>query len=127
MKMYSIEYCIDHILLEIENRRNVDYADKKSVQKYNLAYDRFYKNVKYIDEHYPESIGVLVDLLDHPDPDVCGHIAPLTFKLDNATLEHKEKALQAVRRIIASPETDPLDRMGFSLSLEDWEKEVHPD
>ena len=121
----SIDYCIEGIFREINKRKEVDYSDKNSVRRYNAAYDRFANHFNYLVEHYPESIHMLVDMLDHPDLDVVSHVAPRIIKLRNATKDQKEKALQAVRKIIASPDVEPMDRMGFSWSLEEWENEVY--
>lgn len=124
-KVRSVEYCVEGIFREINKRKEVDYADKNSVRRYNAAYDRFANHLNYLVEHYPESIHVLVDMLDHHDLRVVSHVAPRIIKLKNATKNQKIRALQGVRKIIASPEVDPLDRMGFSWNLEEWEKEVY--
>ena len=49
----TAEECIHRILVEIEKRKSVDYADKRSVRRYNAAYDRIYANAKYINDNYP--------------------------------------------------------------------------
>lgn len=121
----SLEYCLNGFFREVEKRRYVNTADRNAVRRYNAAYDRAIKHVRYIDEHYPESINVLIELLDHPDIQVVQHIAPMLLTLNNTTMEHKEMALQAIKRIIAAPETDPLDRFGFQCALPQWEKELY--
>ena len=38
--MKSLEACIAGYLTQVEKRKNVDYADKASVRRYNAAYDK---------------------------------------------------------------------------------------
>ena len=52
----TAEECIRRILVDIEKRKNVDYADKLSVRRYNAAYDRIYANAKYINDNYPAQL-----------------------------------------------------------------------
>ena len=123
-KVLSVDECINGIFSEIENRREVDYASRSSVRRYNAAYDRMLGYVMYIDRHYPEQIPLLLDLLNHPNISVVQACAPMILGMSNSTKAQKELALDAIRKIAVSPDIDEVDRLGFSMSLPGWEKLV---
>ena len=120
----TAEACIRRILVDIEKRKTVDYADQSSVRRYNAAYDRIYANAKYINDHYPAQLSLLAELFNHPDLSVVTHCAPLVFRLDNATREQKLFAINAIKNAIQDPRMDSTSKLGFSISLKDWEKQV---
>ena len=128
-KLRSLEYCLNGFLREVDKRSEVDpytgFSDRNVVRRYNASYDRAAKHVQYIDEHYPDSIHKLIELLDYPNIRVVQLLAPMLLRLNNTTVEHKEMALQAIKQVIENPETDPLDRFGFQCALPQWEKELY--
>ena len=120
----TAEECIRRILVDIKKRKNVDYADKLSVSRYNAAYDRLYANAKYINDNYPAQLSLLIELFTHPDLDVVTHCAPLVFRLDKATKEQKLFAIKTIKNAIQDSRMDDISKLGFSMSLKDWEKQV---
>ncbi len=120
----TAEECIHRILVEIEKRKSVDYADKRSVRRYNAAYDRIYANAKYINDNYPSQLTLLVELFLHPDLAVVTVCAPLVFRLDHATKEQKLLAIDTIKKAILDPRMDSVSRLGFTMSLRDWEQQV---
>ncbi len=120
----TAEECIRRILVDIEKRKNVDYADKLSVRRYNAAYDRIYANAKHINDNYPAQLSLLIELFFHPDFSVVTCCAPLIFRLTNATKEQKLLAIETIKMAIKDPRMDSISKLGFSMSLKDWEKQV---
>lgn len=120
----TAEECIRRILVDIEKRKNVDYADKLSVRRYNAAYDRIYANAKYINDNYPAQLSMLIELFFHPDFSVVMCCAPLVLKLDKATKEQKLLAIETIKKGIEDPRMDSVSKLGFSISIKDWEKQV---
>lgn len=123
--MKSVEACIEGYLEQVEKRKNVDYADKASVRKFNAAYDKCFKYAKYIDEHYPEQLDLLVALLEHPDTDVVRHCAPMLFRLNNTTKEHKQKAIEASKKLIQHPQVDDVNKFAIAHNVAKWEEELY--
>lgn len=121
--MKSVDECISGMLTQIEKRKKVDYGSMASVRQFNAAYHKCFRYAKYIDEHYPDEIDVLLDLCNHPDIDVVSHCAPMVLRLKNATNEQKMKALDTIRGLTQDSRLDSVSRCGFSLSLKQWEKE----
>jgi hypothetical protein len=124
MAKITAEECIHRILVEIEKRKSVDYADKRSVRRYNAAYDRIYANAKYINDNYPSQLTLLVELFSHPDLAVVTTCAPLVFRLDRAKKEQKLLAIDTIKKAIQDPRMDSVSRLGFTMSLRDWEQQV---
>ena len=122
--MKSVEACIEGFLEQIEKRKSVDYADKVSVRGFNAAYDKCFQFAKYIDDHYPEQIDLLMDLLEHPDIDVPIHCAPMLLRLNNTTIEQKQKALETCKSFLHHPLIDDVTKLGFSISIAQWEEEL---
>ena len=120
----TAEECIRRILVDIEKRKNVDYADKLSVRRYNAAYDRIYANAKYINDNYPAQLSMLIELFFHPDFSVVMCCAPLVLGLDKATKEQKLLAIETIKKGIEDPRMDSVSKLGFSISIKDWEKQV---
>ena len=120
----TAEECIRRILVDIEKRKNVDYADKLSVRRYNAAYDRIYANAKYINDNYPAQLSMLIELFFHPDFSVVMCCAPLVLQLDKATKEQKLLAIETIKKGIEDPRMDSVSKLGFSISIKDWEKQV---
>jgi hypothetical protein len=123
--MKSVEVCIEGYLEQIGKRKNVDYADKASVRRFNAAYDKSFQFAKYIDDHYPERLDCFMALLEHPDIDVVMHCAPMLLRLNNTTIEQKRKALETCKSFLHHPMIDEPTKLGFSLSIPEWEEELH--
>ena len=123
--MKSVEECILTFLEQVEIRKNVDYCDRTSIRRYNSAYDKAFKCVKYIDDYHPNNINTLMELLRHPDCDVVLHCAPMILRLSNSTTEHKEQAIAAIYRTLEDPRVDDLTKLGFTMSLKQWEEEIY--
>ena len=124
MAKKTAEECIRRILVDIEKRKNVDYTDKLSVRRYNAAYDRINANAKYINDNYPAKLTLLIELFNHPDLSVVTHCAPLVFILDNTTKEQKLFAIKTLKNAIQDARMDSVSKLGFSISLKNWEKQV---
>lgn len=65
--MKSVEDCMKGFLEEVEKRKQVDYGDRTSVRRFNAAYKKCLSYVKYVDEHYPDQLDLLLVFLEHPD------------------------------------------------------------
>jgi hypothetical protein len=122
--MKSVEACIEDYLEQIEKRKNVDYADKASVRRFNAAYDKCFQLAEYIDDHYPEQLDRFVALLEHSDIYVVSHCAPMLIRLNNTTIEQKRKALETCKSFLNHPMIDEVTKLGFSLSIPKWEEEL---
>lgn len=124
MKEKRADECIHGILTEIENRKHVDYRDSASVRRFNAAYKRCFGYMKYIDDHYPNQIDAIVQLLSIPDHNIIGHCAPMILRLEHSTKEQKQIALRAIRGLLLDPQVDMAAKMGFSTILEEWANKV---
>lgn len=123
-KKWDYHECIDGIIEEIEKRREVDYAQKTSVRRFNKSYSNCLAYVKYIDKHYPEKIDTLIEMIEEDSPDITLHCAPMILHLENSSHEQKVRAIKAIKRIVNSNYISGADRMGFQISLQKWEAEL---
>ena len=124
MAIKTVEKCIECMLSNIEKRKTVEYGSRLSVRHFNAAYKRILNSARYIDLHYPNELGSLMQLLYHPDIVVVEHCAPIILALDNSTMAQKWEAIEVVRAIISDDRISSGDRMGFSASLESWEAKL---
>lgn len=120
--MKSVDECIKGYLEQVEKRKNVDYADKASVRRYNAAYDKCFRFAKYIDDYYPEQLDVLVALLEHPDTDIVMHCAPMLFRLNNTTRKHKLSAIAASKKLLLDPKINEVDKYVIACNVAKWEE-----
>jgi hypothetical protein len=119
--MLSAEECINEFLIQVAKRKAVDYGSKASVRNFNAAYQKCFHCAKYIDVHYPNQIDLLLGLLDHNDWEVVAHCAPMILRLKNSTHEQKKRAIEAIYKLLQDPRVDDVTKLGFSLSLKQWE------
>lgn len=122
MKQLSAEECITHILIDIDKRRTVDYADKDSVRRYNAAMDQIIAKANYLCDSHPDKMGLFVELLDHPDYQIAGTCTSVLFGLHNATKDHKLAALNSARRLLLHPDLDAIGEFAWAVNIERWEK-----
>ena len=116
------EKCIANILKDAEKRKTVDYGDRNSVRRFNAAMDRIHANLDYIDENFPDQIGLVVELLDSPESGVSLVCAIKLLYFRNATPEHKQKALQTIRRIMDDPSEDKITRFALEYDFPKYEE-----
>ena len=116
--------CMDIILECIKQREHVNYSDRISVKHFNAAYDRIFKNMQYIDIHYPTKLDLVMELLQVSAPDFICHCAPMFFRLKHSTYQQKLVALTAIKNVIEEDQMSPLDKLGFSESIKDWETQL---
>jgi hypothetical protein len=83
----TADQCIEYILKNIDKRKDVDYGSRLSVRRFNAAYDRILENARYIDRHYPNALGSLMELIYHQDIFVVEHCAPIILALDHESEE----------------------------------------
>ena len=83
-------YKYDTILKKIQEcvlqRKQVDYADNKSVRSFNRAYDRCKRYVDLIDQFYPEHLEDFCTWVLSSDWDLHLTCAPMILNLKNASL-----------------------------------------
>ena len=124
MARKTAEQCIENILKDIEFRKSVDYADREAVRRYNAAYDRIFKNISYIDVHYPEKIALLVTLCHHADLDITTHCAPMILRLTNASVQQKQEAISIIEELVDGHKLNSAAEFGFAISLKRWKAEL---
>ena len=115
---------MDIIMECIKQRECVDYSKSISVKHYNAAYDRMFMNMQYIDTHYPEKLDLVIESLHNESPDFICHCAPMFFRLKHSTYQQKLVALTAIKNVIEEDQMSPLDKLGFSESIKDWETQL---
>ena len=120
----TADQCIEYILKNIDKRKEVDYGSRISVRRFNAAYDRILENARYIDHHHPNALGSLMELIYHQDIFVVEHCAPIILALDHSTLAQKWEAIGVIRALTVDERLSSGDRLGFSMSLEDWEAKL---
>ena len=122
--MKTVSDCINNFLTSVEERKNVNYASRASVRKYNLAYDTCYKNLKFINDHYPDQLDILETLLEHSDPDVVQACAAIISRLDNCKKELKVKAIQVYKDLLDDPSTEKAERLAYAIVINEWENNL---
>ena len=120
----TFSQCMDIIMESIKQREHVDYSDRTSVKHFNAAYDRIFKNMQYIDTHYPDKLDLVIELLQTSAPDFICHCAPMFFRLKHSTYQQKLVALTAIKNVMEKDQMSPLDKLGFSESIKDWETQL---
>jgi hypothetical protein len=120
----TVSDCINGFMVAVENRKNVNYANRAPVRKYNLAYDKCYRNLKFINDHYPDQLDVLETLLDHPDPVVVRTCAAIISRLTNCKIDLQIKAIQVYKNLLDDPNTDAADRFAYTIFIADWEENL---
>ena len=110
MKRDSYERYIAVIFECIEKRKTVNYEDKKSVCIYNRAFDRCIKYITRIDAEYPDRLDEFLDTVLASEEFVIRHCAQFFFKMQNATVEQKLRAREAIYQLL------------FSVDIEDYNK-----
>ena len=123
MKKISAEECVERILIDIEKRKVVDYADKNSVRRYNAGMRRIIEMANYLCDNYPDKMDLLTVLLDNPDYNIAATCTGVLFILHGATKEHKVAALASAKQLLHR-EINPIDRMGWMVNVERWEEEL---
>jgi hypothetical protein len=124
MKQLSAEECISYILQDIDKRRTVDYSDKNSVRRYNVAMDRIIEKANYLCDNYPEKMGLFIALLDHPDYQIAGTCTSVLFGLHSATEDHKLAALNSAKRLQLRPDLDEIGEYVWAVNIERWEAKM---
>lgn len=124
MKQLSAEECIKRILKDIEKRRTVDYADKKSVCRYNAAMDRIIKRANYICNNCPDKMDLFTVFLNHPDYDIAATCTSVLFGLSNATKEHKFAALASAKRLLCR-DLNEIEDFIWTVNIERWENQLN--
>lgn len=127
MKERSAQECIKRILRDIEKRRNIpplDFADRNVVRRYNAAMDRIKDNADYFFEHYPDQMGLFIDLVNSSDYDIASHCAHLLYGMKNSTIEQKRLALSVVKKLVNHPDAPELSKYCMSINIKRWEAEL---
>ena len=124
MKQLSAEECLARILKDIEKRKTVVYSDKNSVRRFNAAMDRIIERANYFCDNYPEKMEWFTTLLDDPDFEIASAFTGTLFILHNATRDHKLAALASAKRLLQRPEINPLEKLGWTITIERWESEL---
>ena len=124
MALKTIKQCLDIIFKSIEIRKKWDYGRGMSVTKFNAAYKRSEKHMFYIDKHYPDRTDVLLELLNHEDPHVVLHCAPMMLRFKNLSIEQKWKALETIKLVLQTSNASDIDRTGFKFAIPLWEKDL---
>ncbi len=91
MAIKTFEQCMSTIMDCIRQREHVNYADRLSVRRYNSAYDRSFRNMRYIEIHYSNKLDYVIELLRTSEPTVIGHCTPMFFRLENSTYAQKKR------------------------------------
>lgn len=124
MALKSIKRCLDVVFECIEIRKKWDYGRGMSVPQYNSAYRKFARNLEYIANHYPDRTDVLMELLNHKDPKVVLHCAPMMLRFNNLSIEQKWKALEAIKHIWQTGNAPGIDIVGLEFAIPLWEKDL---
>ena len=115
---------IEKILTDIQSRKKVDYACRNDVSRYNRAYSRIVRNIRYIDDHYPDQIHRITEFLSSSDLDIVSHIAPIVITLKSCSLEEKKRAIAILEGLLENEQIDQVDKMMLSTNLVKWRAEV---
>lgn len=117
----SFEQCIHIIMENIEQRKAVDYGDKKSVRRYNASMNAIIHNLEYIDIHFPEQFSKVIMLLEHPDQNVVRHCVPTIFRLKHTSIEQKQRIIDISKAWLADPQIDQVSKLYIADNVARWE------
>lgn len=124
MKTKTAEECISRILRDIEKRRSVDYADKKSVRRYNAAIDRIMENANYLCDNYPDQMELFIALVRSPDYSISATCTSILYYLHGSTLEFKRIALGSARQLLLHPDANEVEQFIWRVNIQRWEAEL---
>ena len=122
MNKKSLIKCLEQIVADIELRKTVNYGDRSSVRRYNAAYDRIEKNVKYIENNYPDQLHVFTDLLFCPNQSVSYTCACMILNVLKCSSKMKRTALDEVKRQLAAGQLDALTEVYLPYIIQEWEE-----
>lgn len=118
MKWNSYEKYIAVIFECIENRKTVNYENKKSVCIYNRAFDKCIKYIMRIDAEYPVKLDDFLDIVLSSGNFVIGHCAQFFFKMQNATVEQKLRLREALFQLLFSPDVSDWEKWAIRKNFE---------
>lgn len=118
--MKKFEILVDEFVWCIRERRNVDYASRISVAKYNSLARRCTKIVKKIDKYYHDRIDDFLALLDCDEWDVRVACAVCVIQDISCTEEQRQLAIHLIRKYIEEA-ADPIEARAFTTNLQEWE------
>jgi len=120
--MKTFEQCIEHILMDIERRKTVDYGDKNSVRRYNAAYDRMAKNVDRIESMCPECREAFFQYIYHDDPAVSETFACFVFYRNSFSIDQKKDAVRRIEQLLLDGAITGLSTVGYEFLLPRWKQ-----
>lgn len=122
MDINSFEQCKGIILDCIEQRKNVNYGDKSSVRKYNLAYKQMKSSAEYISTFHRERISDFLELVYHPDPQTSFSCACLLIQWIDCSKDQKRKAIDAIKELVHNGKVDNVTKFALCNGvLDQWE------
>ena len=95
----SYKYYYQSFLLGVSYTQNVDYGDKKAVNKNNYGVKMYRKVAAMIGQYYPEKVTEFADLIESPDQDLRVACAVCILSLMNTDTVCKERALKLIQEM----------------------------
>lgn len=113
----SYRYYYQRFLLGVSYTQNIDYGDKKAVNKNNYGVKMYRKAASMIGKYYPDRVADFSDLLENDDYDIRVASAVSILSLMNAEDVYKEKALKIIRELAFKGSS--FEKMVWTTWLED--------
>lgn len=118
--MKKFETLVDEFVRCTRERRNVDYASRISVAKYNALARRRTKIAKIINQYHQDRIDDFLALLDCDEWDVRVACAVYVIHDISCTEEQRQSAIRLIRKYIEEA-ADPVEARAFTTNLQEWE------
>lgn len=118
--MKKIETLVNEFVQCTRERRNVDYASRISVAKYNALAKRRTKIVQSINKYHHDRIDSFLALLDCDEWDVRVACAVYTIHYISCTEEQRQSAIRLIKKYVEEA-ADPIEASAFRMNLKDWE------
>lgn len=119
IRLKKFETLVDEFVRCTRERRNVDYASRISVAKYNALARKRTKIARAINEYYHDRIDDFLALLDCDEWDVRVACAVHVIHDISCTEKQRQSAIHLIRKYIEEA-ADPVEALGFTMNLQDW-------
>ena len=113
----SYRYYYQRFLLGVSYTQNIDYGDKKAVNKNNYGVKMYRKAASMIGKLYPDRVADFAVLLENDDYDIRVASAVSILSLMNTEDVYKEKALKIIRKLAFKGSS--FEKMVWTTWLED--------
>lgn len=119
----TLDRCISDILVAISQEKTIDYLDRAEIAQQNALADKIRRNIRYVEDHYPESMCRLLCLTFDPNPEIVYSVGCYLMYLDSIKAEEKIELLTRIKNSAASV-LSKSEADSFQFAVRDWERKL---